>query len=769
MAVADRHLAAIMFTDIVGFTTLMQQDEENAVVAMRHYQNTMQTLVSHHQGAIENDYGDGNLCSFSSAVEAVKCAQALQEAFRAAPVLPVRIGIHLGELMHDEGKVLGDGVNIASRIQSLATANSILVSADVIRVIRNHPEFKWVSLGVVDLKNVQQPIEVFAMTGHALDVPDRLQLSGKLAIPKADPALASAGKSGVFIMALIVLGILLLIAYQFLVRKEDHVISPVKSIAVLPLINLGMEEEKLYFSDGVTEDILNQLVKIADLQVKSRTSTLQYRNNNKPMKEIARELDVNYILEGSVRKADNQVRVVVQLVDARNDIQLWSETYDRELKDILAIQLDIARQITMALKASLADKESSSLGREQTITEEAYDNFLRARDAFHRIVENPVYLDKSLSYINAALKEGPDYAEAYALKGRILYYQRDIGAGEVIWRDSALAYANKSILLDDHLPDGYFTRALVAFYLGNTADYKADLIRAFSLAPNDPEILERYGRLLLDEGNELGAELLFRGVGLKYSPQDPLFYFTWDDVVYYLYDDGYDLRDKLIRQCQQKFPDYYPLINMKYDLYLNSGRLEECLQLVNEAKERYPDRRGVADSYAWVNFYLKNYGEAISQWARYKEFESGFSDTSQRVTFRHRLGMVYWMTGEKRKADRLFREQLSIQKRMIARQQSRGVSNSSLAGVYYDLAVCEAYFGNYPAMMDALEKSFFTYHFFWYWGLRNELLFQQYAGKPEFENFLSRIKVTEEFKKKAIRNALDYTDSGKSLKRQLGV
>jgi adenylate cyclase len=769
MSAHDRHLSAILFTDIVGYTGLMQRNEEEAVLIIRRYRAVLEELVARYGGVIQNDYGDGNLCTFPSALDALQCAVAIQQDLQHEPLVPLRIGLHAGETFHDRGKILGDSVNIASRIQSLGTGNSILFSEDICRAVRNHPEFICVSLGEFDFKNVDQPLEVFALQGYGLVIPPCDQMHGKVKPESTYRIRFSAMRYGIYSLLLMLFSIIGFLLYDKFVGDRVSTEYTVRSIAVLPFENLSQEAGQEYFSNGITEDILNHLVQVGDLQVKSRTSTLQYRNTTKSVKQIGEELGVNHILEGTVRKVDNRVRVVVQLVDARKDIQLWSETYDRELKDILAIQSDIALQTVMALKATITATESKAIQRPATGNIEAYDYFLRARDALHRFMEGSAYLEQALQYVNEALRVEPEFAQAYALKGRILFYFRNVGEGEGIWRDSALFYANESVAIDNNLPDGFFTRALVEFYLGHDSDYKANLIRAFSLAPNDPEILERYGRLLLDEGNELGAELLFKGINLMYSPNDPLYYWMWDDALYLLYDDGFALRDKLLQQCGERFPDYYLLPSMKRDLYWNTNRLNEFLQLAIKSYERYPNDRGIVNELAWANFVTKNYDEAIRNWARYKEFESAFADTTQKIPFRHRLGMVYWVKGDKHKADLLFREQRTILKGMIARQQSRGASNSSLAGVYYDLAVCEAYFGNYPGTMDALEKSFFTYHFFWYWGLRNELLFQQYQGKPEFENFMQRIKATEDFKKRALRNALDNTDAGKALKRQLGV
>src|SRR6476469_2358884 len=176
----QRQLAAILFTDIVGYTALMQENEQKAVALIKHYNSTLEKNVAIHEGKVLNYYGDGSLCIFSSALESLNCAIDLQRELQTEPVVPLRIGLHIGEIFFEDGKALGDGVNIASRIQSLGQANTILFSKEIFDKIRNHPEFKAISLGLFDFKNVEQPIEVFALANEGLNVPKKEELSGKL-------------------------------------------------------------------------------------------------------------------------------------------------------------------------------------------------------------------------------------------------------------------------------------------------------------------------------------------------------------------------------------------------------------------------------------------------------------------------------------------------------------------------------------------------------------------------------------------------------------
>ncbi len=251
MSTQERHLAAILFTDIVGYTTMMQKDELKAVSVIKHYHEALDKSVATHRGEILNNYGDGSLCSFSSVLEALNCAIELQRKLQSEPAVPLRIGLHVGEIFFENGKVLGDGVNVASRIQSLGTSNSILLSSEINNKVKNQPEFKTLSLGSFHFKNVDEKIEVFALTNDGLTVPDKNKMVGKLELRE------SSRKKWKVAVALVLLTIAGYFMYQ-IAGKADAAID--KSIAVLPFKNLSNDPDQEYFSDGIAEDILNHLL-----------------------------------------------------------------------------------------------------------------------------------------------------------------------------------------------------------------------------------------------------------------------------------------------------------------------------------------------------------------------------------------------------------------------------------------------------------------------------------------------------------------------------
>src|SRR5258706_1033564 len=307
---SPRRLAAILFTDIVGSTSMMQKDEQHAVSTNKRYVAVLKEYVLSHDGEILNDFGDGSLCTFHSATQALRCAIEMQKQFQLEPKVPLRIGLHVGEIFFEDGKVFGDGVNVASRIQSLGTSNSILFSSQINSQIKNQQEFKSVSVGRFHFKNVDEPMEVFALTNEGLSVPKKEELTGKLKEIKKK----SMQKKLVMAVAVTLLLISSLFIYQkFFITKE---FTGEKTIAVLPFENSGEPDSEEYISDGITQDIINNLSKIASLQkVIGWFSVRSFKKTTKSLRQIADELGVAAILSGSIQKQEGKTRIVVELIE----------------------------------------------------------------------------------------------------------------------------------------------------------------------------------------------------------------------------------------------------------------------------------------------------------------------------------------------------------------------------------------------------------------------------------------------------------------------
>ncbi len=468
----ERKLAAILFADIVGYTALMQQGESKAMSILDRFKEVTNDKVSQHRGEVIKTYGDGSLILFDSTVDAVQCAHDMQVAFREGIEVPLRIGVHVGEVIKKDHDIFGNGVNIAARVESMGIAGAVLMSADVRRRIKNQEHLTTQSLGHFEFKNVEETIEVFALANDGFPIPKKEEITGKF-----KEKVQSKKKSALSTWWPLIAALFLAYPAYYFWSQSDKTAEPEmnkKSIAVLPFTDLSPQKDQEYFSVGMMDEILNHLVKIEDLQVSSRTSSMQYLNTTTPITEISKTLGAANVLEGSVRKAGDQVRITVQLINGITDKHLWSETYDREFKDIFTIQSDVAQQIAATLEAQIYPEVKARIEALPTTNMEAYDMYLKGKNrsfGAYTSVENEQYflnaieIDSNFSqayaqvaniwlnrggfagsidrnelipnvqyYLNKALETDPNNAYAHRQKAQFaLWYQRDYETAEEAW------------------------------------------------------------------------------------------------------------------------------------------------------------------------------------------------------------------------------------------------------------------------------------------------------------------------------------------------
>src|SRR5262245_59861563 len=387
----NRRLAAIMFTDIVGFSRQMGADEARTMQLLALHNQILQQAVSTHKGTVIKTIGDAFLVDFPSVVNAVQCAQQVQAQLRAhnvekesAEQIQVRIGIHLGDIIQQDGDVFGDGVNIAARLQALAEPDTICISQKVYEEVEKKVALGAVlSLGRPKLKNIAQRFQVYLLL---LEQPKGLRQALHVQRLKLSRRVQSVVFVLVFVSVALVVGLIAVQYLSFLTPNTHHVtrITPESlplpdkpSIIVLPFTNMSNDPDTEYFSDGITEDITSDLSRISSLFVIARISAFTYKGKAMKVQEVSREMGVGYVLEGSVRKADNEVRVTAQLIDATTGEHLWAERYDRPLKDIFALQDEIVQKIVTTLKLQLTLQEQGYIVRKHTASLEAYDAYLR--------------------------------------------------------------------------------------------------------------------------------------------------------------------------------------------------------------------------------------------------------------------------------------------------------------------------------------------------------------------------------------------------------
>lgn len=525
----NRQLAAILFADIVGYTSLMQQGELEAMTTLNRFQSTIKTTTESYDGEVVKSYGDGSLLLFSSTVNAVECAQDIQIEFAETPKVPVRIGIHVGEFVRKENDVFGNGINIAARIESIGVAGSVLFSEDVAKRIKNHPEFETVSLGKIKFKNVEEKIQVFALANDGCTVPNRSDLKG-------DIVASFKNKKWLFPTILGVLLLVILGLWQF--SSQENISTPqnttlskstsqktANSLAVLPFANLSSDQENDYFSDGIHDDLLSHLSKIGDMKVISRTSVLRFKDTQKPISEIAEMLGVANIVEGSIRRAGNKVRINVQLIEAKTEDHIWSEIYDRALtaNNIFDIQTEIAKKVAIALQTNISTTQQVALDIKPTQNLAAYEAYLRGRQLVEERVGKSILEAKE--YLEQAIELDPNFAEAYVKLGEVYYLLVEYASADshtnypIAWQ-----YCEKAKAINPNLAAVYGLEGTLNHYdKGNMELAQQAFEKAISLNPNYADAYFWYSHAVFEikKDNKKALDILENAMQL--NPLSPKF------------------------------------------------------------------------------------------------------------------------------------------------------------------------------------------------------------------------------------------------------
>lgn len=438
---AVRRLAAIMFTDTVGSTAAMQSDEAGSLRRLQEQEQLVRPLVEEYRGRAIKSTGDGFLVEFESALQAIQCAVELQRRLyernhqsKANP-LRIRIGIHLGDVEQRDGDIHGDAVNIAARMEPIAEAGGVCVSAQVYDQIRNRVPFQFESQGPKTLKGLREPVVVY-----------RVRLPWLVAGTEGPPAE-----------------------------------SP--RVAILPFANMSPDPTDQYFADGLTEELIATVSKVRELNVISRTSVMQYKSQSKPVIEIGKELGVTRVLEGSVRKAGQRVRVTVQLIDAVGDKHLWAETYDGVLDDIFAVQSSIAEKVAAELGLRLVEAERKSLEKRATDNTEAYSVFLRGQQLFQERTEGSV--GQALQCYERAVELDPHFARGFVA---VAACHQHFGSWGLETLETANAKARAALQrasdLDPDLPELHAALSELYYNEDNGPAAEAETKRALELNPS---------------------------------------------------------------------------------------------------------------------------------------------------------------------------------------------------------------------------------------------------------------------------------------------
>jgi adenylate cyclase len=489
-----RQLAAIMFSDVADYTAIMGRDEHAALRALDAHRELLRTLLPKFNGRMAGEIGDGTLTSFQSALEAVNCAREVQASLQDQPELKVRIGIHLGDVVFSNNTVLGDGVNVASRIHALAPPGGICVSANVYDEIRNKPGTRLKDLGEQRLKNVSRPIRVYQIVESGL-------ISQPVGPGRHRRRIALiGGAAGVILAGLI----LVVMRFRWLGPAPRSAQSPAKhtmsSIAVLPLDNFSGDPNQEYFADGMTDELTTDLATISALRVISRGSVMQYKGAHRPpTPEIAKALNVDAVVEGSVMRIGDRVRITAQLIDAPADKHLWAKSYERNSRDVLALQDELASAIARQIDIELTPDEQARFANVHPVKPEAHEAYLKGRYYLSSFTQERV--NKAIEQFELAIKADPSFALAYAGLADAYSYGEDwyFPATEVM--PKAKAAAEKALQLDDSLAEAHASLAFINWqydfdWAGGEREYR----RAIGINPNYAEAHHQYGYLLAFQG-----------------------------------------------------------------------------------------------------------------------------------------------------------------------------------------------------------------------------------------------------------------------------
>jgi len=524
----ERHLAAILAADVVGYSALMERDEAGTFARLKAGRKELfEPEIARHHGRIFKLIGDGLLAEFASVVDAVECAVSLQRglAERSLSVpeaerIQVRIGVNLGEVIVEGDDRYGEGVNIATRLEQLAEPGAIYVSGKVVREVAKKLAFGFQSMGEQKVKNISEPVSVY-----------RVKFDDEPTTTSRPPFLSAKGSGvvGVILAALLLVGVAGVYGFQHWRNQTGGPALPDKpSIAVLPFTNLSDDAQQGYFADGIAEDLITDLSRLSGLFVVSRNSAFAYKGKSVDLRQVGRELGVKYVLEGSVRRAGDQVRINVQLVDATTGGHQWAERYEGKESDIFALQDKVLKTVVTSLALQLSPGEQQAIGQHDTNVPEAYDAFLRGLEHYQR--NTPEDYAKAIPYFEQAISLDPDYGRAQAALAMVYfrsydqYWSGSLGisadqafrkardylnlakshptstshqvAGNVSrdrgWYDDALKEFEAAIALDPSDSWSYADQAYTLIWAGRPAEAEALIEKAMRLDPRYPPIFVFY-------------------------------------------------------------------------------------------------------------------------------------------------------------------------------------------------------------------------------------------------------------------------------------
>jgi len=542
MSEGERRLAVIMFTDIVGFTALAQKNESQALAVLEQHRRIMRPVFTSFGGREIKTVGDAFLVEFGSARDAVLCAVEVQKRLHEwrseypdSGSVAVRVGIHLGDVVHSAGDIYGDAVNIASRLEGLAEPGGVCISEQVYESVRNKTDLELAEVGEKELKNVERPVKVYR------------------------------------------------IVMEWNSPKRSAPYAPRERVAVLPFVSMSPDPNDEYFADGLTEELIGKVSQIKGLEVIARTSVMAFKKKEKKVSDIARELNVGTVIEGSVRKAGNRIRVTVQVIDAGTEGHLFSSNYDSTLDDIFAVQSDVAAKVAESVPGTILSPKAGRAAEKETGDALAYSYFLKGTQLSDRLEEEP--LRQGLRLLEQAVQLDPSFARAYA--GITKCYIELGNGGYIEWQEAiskGRAAVTKALELDPDLALAHSRLAEIMFMADDNLDLRrAEVRRAIELNSN---LAEAYSMLANDSGTDGDIDGMVRAYEKAYQ-LDPLS----PNLIRglgrsYMYAGRTEEALAHWRKTAQLEP--YGTYRFMFDHYASNGDLEHAKEMVTDMEKIAP-------------------------------------------------------------------------------------------------------------------------------------------------------------------------------------
>src|SRR5437868_3061684 len=692
MPTEERKLAAIMFTDMVGYSALAQRDYKIALELLEEHRRLLREIFPRFNGMEIKTIGDAFLVEYSSALEAAQCAIEIQRTLAKRNTdanvdrrIQLKIGIHIGDVVHREGDVYGDGVNIASRIEPLAGAGGVCVSMDVERQIRNALEARFEKLAPTELKNISVPMDLFRIVlpweQRTSDIRDQ-----RSEVRKSSVALPASKLLWVAVLVLVALGI----GWWWTTQPRRSPTSPAppstghsvdqKSIAVLPFVNMSADKNDEYLSDGMTEELINVLSKMPGLRVPGRTSCFAFKGKNEEdiFHKVGDQLHVGTVLEGSVRKAGEKLRVTAQLINVSDGYHLWSKDYDGDVKDILTFQSNVAKRVVEALQVKLGVEAARALAKKPTEDPEAHRLYLLGRYEFGKYSE--AGWTSSIRYYEQALKLDPNYALAYCGLSDTYAYMGGVmmPSKEAVLKEKE--FAQRAMELDPELPEAHLSLACA---LGGAFDWRSAQIefdRAIELNPKLAWAYEIYAWFLgglgrLDEAiakDKTAIEL------------DPLNSFFQAALAYFLY---------------------------------HAHRYDDAIVQIKKTLELDPASTLARHLLGCCLLWKGDTAGAIAEFQRSKIVVTG-------AWYQGLLGYAYAISGDRPKAEQMLRELEEMAKR-------RYVNTTAFASIYLGL-------GEKEKALDWLDKSYQDQESAC-WYLTVDPIYDNVRNEPRFQALVQKV------------------------------